>query len=271
MLSVISMKHSHKKVLPIRAIKAKYALFILVVSCIIGCVPFLGYEIGLPLEWIKLLQMLVFFTAGFIYASKFTLYNASKNDEINYLNFTLKLCVLICLALSILYYILQPDILLIAFGSACAFLLPNIIKSSWLALKDFSELEYGVWTKPVPETQEKTFIFFGGLALKINFSPNANDRHKKIFRSHAPLDKSIGDFFNHFLLIQRNNNKLRVELLDEDRQLFGWKFYHVTFWGLQKRQLNPEANLEEMNVKNHAIIMVERVRLANYKEDENNN
>jgi hypothetical protein len=149
-----------------------------------------------------------------------------------------------------------------ALGSASAFLLPGIVKSSWEALKDYAGTEYGVWMKPLPDTRERTFIFFGGLALKINFSTKANDLNKKTYRSHAPLDKSIGEFFNHFLLIQRNNNKLKIDLIDEDRQPFGWKFYQTEFWGLKKRQLDPEANLEEMKVKNHGTIMVERVRLA---------
>ena len=107
---------------------------------------------------------------------------------------------------------MKPNLLMLALGSACAFILPYVIASSWQAFNTFSHIEYGVWAKPVPDTREKTFIFFGGLALKIKFSIKGNDRNKKVYRSHAPLDKSIGDFFNQFLLIQRNNNKLEISI-----------------------------------------------------------
>ncbi len=262
--TVIPMEHTRENVIPVSAIKTQYVLPVLIACVIIGSIPFVTIEVGLSLGWVKLIQMLLFCGAGFVYSFKIQrrdshLLTGNKENR----NASIQLSIFIFVALAPIYYFFRPDLILMAPGSGTAFLLPGIVKSSWLELKDYAAIEYGVWTTPVPDTKEKTFIFFGGLALKINFSIRANDRSKKTYRSHAPLDKSIGDFFNHFLLIQRNNNKLNIDLIDEDNTAFGWKFYQTEFWGLKKRQLDPEANLEEMNVKNHATIMVERVRLIN--------
>ena len=114
----------------------------------------------------------------------------------------------------------------------------------------------------MPETREKTFNFFGGLPVKIRFSIDADDRNKKLFKSYAPPDKSLGDFFNHFLLIQRNNNKLDLELLDEQGEPFGWKFYATDYMGLKKRQLDPEQSFEKIRIKKTETILARRVQLV---------
>ena len=65
-----------------------------------------------------------------------------------------------------------------------------------------------------------------------------------------------------FLLIQRNNNKQDIALKDKNERPFGWKFFKVDMWGLRKKQLDPEATFEDLNLKNHSTILAKRVKLA---------
>jgi hypothetical protein len=151
----------------------------------------------------------------------------------------------------------------LATGSACAFLLPSVVNQSWLTFSTISQTDHGVWVKPLPDTQEKTFIFFGGMPVRVKFSVDGDDRNKKLFKSYAPPDKPLGEFFNHLLLIQRNNNHLNVDLLDEYQQPFGWKFYRTDYMGLLKTQINPNESIEELRLKSSETIIATRVRLAN--------
>ena len=258
----ISIEKTDQKVFASRMFKTKYALVFLALSLAAGYVPFVATKMDLSIEWIKLLQVALFCGLGMLHVKKVRQYHtsslASQNDP---LYFSGLLSFLIFIALAVLYYVLGASLILVAFGCACIFILPFIISTSWDAFNTIWQIEYGVWLKPIEDTHEKTFIYFSGIPIRVQFSVSADDRNKKIFRSLAPLTESLGDFFNHFLLIQRNNNNLDLELLDERQQPFGWKFYKVDFLGLQKEKLDPEANIKELKLKNHATIMVKRVRL----------
>ena len=261
LMSEISIEKTYPKARSFRMEKTKYVLLFLVLSLIAGCIPLLSLKINLPLGWLKLIQILVVGGLGLIHVKKINQYNVQPNDEVIGLKHPLLVSSLILIALAILYYFVAPVILVMALGSASAFLLPHIINHSWITFSAVSQTDYGIWNTPLPDTREKTFIFFGGLPVKIKFSIDADDGNKKLFRSYAPPDKSLGEFFNHLLLIQRNNNKLDIELLDERQQPFGWKFYRTDYMGLIKRQINPDESFEEMDLKKTEIILAKRVRL----------
>ena len=70
------------------------------------------------------------------------------------------------------------------------------------------------------------------------------------------------------MLIQRNNNKIEIDLLDDDQVPFGWKFYKVDVGGFRKNQLDPEMTFEESKLKNHTTIKVQRVRLSEINNEE---
>jgi hypothetical protein len=158
------MKHTQEKVIPVSKIKTPYVLLVLFACVIIGCFPFVTIALGLSLGWVKFIQMLLFLGAGFVYSFKIqrkdpflpTVDNQDRNSSIWLAIFT-------CSALAIIYFIFNRHLILMALGSASAFLLPGIGKNSWEALKDYAGTEYGVWMKPLPDTRERTFIFFGGL------------------------------------------------------------------------------------------------------------
>jgi len=257
------MEKTYQKPASVWLLKTKYIILFLVISIVLGCISLLATQANMPLGWLKLLQMICFCAAGILNVKKIRRFNfALKNSGNGNLQFSILLFALIFLALLILYYVIYPEFMLMALGSASAFVLPFIISQSWTTLNAVSRIQYKIWTVPVPDTFEKTFIFFGGLPVKIIFSLEGDDRSKKLFKSNAPLDKSIGGFYNHFLLIQRNNNKQNIALKDENEKPFGWKFYKVDMWGLRKKQLDPEATFEEINLKSHSTILAKRVRLA---------
>lgn len=261
LLPIISMEKNYPDSVPVRFNKIKFILLFLGVAIIIGCLPLLTVKLGILFGWTKLIMIILFLGEGFFY--EFRIRQSSKQaDNKDILLFTVQLTFLILLALLIVYYVISPGLVLMALGSACAFMLPFIIGRSWDVFNFISQVEYGVWSIPVSESLEKTFIYFGGLPVKVKFSIARNDRDKKIFKSFAPVDKTVGEFFNHFLLIQRNNNKLNIELLDEDQKPFGWKFYEIDWFGLRKKQLNPEANIEELEMKRSGTILAQRVRLS---------
>ena len=256
------LERANQETHPSKMMKAKYFLLFLLLSVIIGSISFFAPWLGLPLGWVKLIQMLLFFGIGFLHFSNINKYYFSEEVTDTGLKHALQLSFLILIALVILYYAIDPAFLLLSLGSASAFMLAHVISSTWFVFTDIGETDYGVWNKPIPGNREKTFIFFGGIPVKIVFSVQGDDKRKKVYRSHAPLDKTIGDFFNHFVLIQRNNNKIEIDLLDEENLPFGWKFYKVDFGGFRKRQLDPELTIEESKIKNHTTIKVQRVRLS---------
>jgi hypothetical protein len=262
------IERNNQETHPSKMIKAKYFLLFLVLSVIIGSIPFFASELRLSPGWLKLVQMLLFCSLGFLHVLNMKKYNVSKDATDIGLKHAVQLSFLILIALVVLYYSIDPAFLLLALGSASAFMLAHVISSTWFAFTAIGETDYGVWNKPIPGNREKTFIFFGGIPVKIIFSVEGDDRQKKVFRSHAPLDKTIGDFFNHFVLIQRNNNKIEIDLLDEDQVPFGWKFYKVDLGGFRKIQLDPETTFEESKLKNHTTIKVQRVRLSEINNDQ---
>ena len=261
LLSRTTMEKTYQKPATSWLLKTKYIILFLVISSAFGCISLLSIQAGMPLGWMKLLQMICFCAAGILHVKKMRRNNFTNGGKSS-VQFSIQLFVLIFLLLLVAYYIIYPDFILMALGSASAFVLPFIIAQSWISFKAFSRLEYKIWTVPVPDTYEKTFIFFGGVPIRIIFSLEGNDRNKKVFKSNAPLEKSIGDFYNHFLLIQRNNNRQDIALKDEDEKHFGWKFFKVDMWGLRKEQLDPEATFEELDFKSHSTLLAKRVRLA---------
>jgi hypothetical protein len=262
------IERNNQETHPPKMMKAKYFLLSLVLSLIIGSIPFFAAELGLTLGWLKLIQLLLFLGIGFLCFSKLAQEYFLEDIPGVALKNAAQLSVLILIALAVLYYFIDSKFLLLALGSAAAFMVAHVISSAWFAFIGIAETGYGVWSKPIPDIREKTFIFFGGIPVKIIFSVERNDKHKKVFRSHAPLDKTIGDFFNHFVLIQRNNNKIEIDLLDEEQLPFGWKFYKVDFGGFRKNQLDPDMTFEESKLKNHTTIKVQRVRLSEINNDQ---
>lgn len=257
------IEKEYPKAPSVRMIKIKYGLVFLILSLAAGCISFFSFKADFSLNWLKLAQLLAMCLLGLIHVQKIHHYNLQTEEESIGIKHPIQVSFLILILLAVLYYFLSPDILLMAPGSACAFLLPHMIYQSWLIFSEISQTGYGVWAKPLPDTKEKTFIFFGGLPVKLKFSIEGNDKNKKLFKSYAPPDKSIGDFFNHFLLIQRNNNKLELDLLDEEQKPFGWKFFRTEYMGLIKKQLDPNENFEELKLKSTETILATRVRLAN--------
>ncbi len=262
LVSQIKMEKKYPKTPSFRMEKTKYVLLFLILSLVAGCISLLSLKVNFSIGWLKLIQLLAFCGLGLLYVKKISEHNEDIENERIGIKHPIQVSVLILIVLASLYYLVSPWILLIALGSASAFLLPHIVHNSWLIFKDISQTDYGIWVKPLPEIQEKTFIFFGGLPVKIKFSVDAKDRNKKVYKSYAPPDKSLGDFFNHFLLIQRNNNKIELGLLDEQRKPFGWKFYRTEYMGLVKRQLDPFENFEELKLKSSETILATRVRLG---------
>jgi hypothetical protein len=253
---------SMEKTLPHWIVKIKHSLLFLVLSLAVGCLPLIALETAFPPGWVKLVQMLGFILLGILRLVQIKQRDFYyKNNGIADFSFSLQLSILLLIALGFFYFLINPDFVLLAVGSACAFILPHIVLQSWLSFSGIPQTEYGIWNKPVPDTREKTFIFFGGIPVRVKFSLTANDRNQKIFKSNCPLDKSIGDFFNQFILIQRNNNKLDIELLDEQDEPFGWKFYKVELWGFKITQLDPELTVSESGLKNRSTVMAKRVRL----------
>ena len=266
---IISMEKTFQKPFPSKAYKVIYALLFLSAAVGLGCIPLYAGKLNISPDLAKLLQMVLFCGLGMIHARKITQYNLSPtgNDN-NKLVFSAPLSLLIFVALVVLYYMMGAALLLLALGSASLFILPGIISSSWQAFNEYSQIQYKIWAVPIENTREKTFIFFSGIALKIRFSVDATDKNKTVFRSLAPLDKTLGEFFNHFLLIQRNNNRLNIDLLDEWQKPFGWRFYKIDLLGFRKTTLDPEATIKELELKNHETIMIRRVRLDEMENNE---
>ena len=174
---IISMEKTFQKPFPSKAYKVIYALLFLSAAVGLGCIPLYAGKINISPDLARLLQMVLFCGLGMIHANKITNYNlstiGSHNDQ---LVFSAQLSLLIFVALSIFYYMMGATLLLSALGSASLFILPGIISSSWQALNEYSQIQYKIWTTPIENTREKTFIFFSGIALKIRFSVDANDK-----------------------------------------------------------------------------------------------
>ncbi|HZF65306.1 MAG TPA: TssN family type VI secretion system protein [Chitinophagaceae bacterium] len=243
-------------------VKFKYVAVFLLSSLAMASLLFASLHLGISEGWMKLTQMLLFSFFGYVHLRKLNKYvRFTRNSFADRMNFSIQLAILICLVLIALYLFLGHNFLLLALGSGSAFLLPFVVVEAWSAFTSKSRMEYGVWHKPVPEDQEKVYIFFTGFSVQFKFSLSADDSKKQVYSTQAPLDRSLGEFFNHFLLIKRNNNKSRIELMDEHKQPFGWKFYLLSNYGIEKRLLDPDLDLKQNNVPQNAVIQVERVQL----------
>lgn len=248
--------------------KVVYTSGFVTLALAVGSFPLFVSGLNLSSDAMKGLQMALFLVLGWLHATRMNYYRLGEGRDNSKLFFSLLLAFLILIALGVLFYVTRAGLVLMAVGAAGLFLLPFIISSAWQVFNDFSQIQYKIWSKPIDQTREKTFIFFSGIALKIKFSTEGTDRRKTLFRSLAPLDKTVGDFFNHFILIQRNNNKLNIELQDETLHPFGWKFYKVDVMGLRKTPLDPESTIKELELKNHDTILVKRVRLETPVDDD---
>ena len=142
LLSRITMEKTYQKPASPWLLKTKYIILFLVISITLGCISLLSTQTNIPLGWFKLLQMICFCAAGILYVKQIRRYNfALKNGGNGKLQFSILLFALIFLALFILYYITYPEFILMALGSASAFILPFIIAQSWRTINAFSGIQ----------------------------------------------------------------------------------------------------------------------------------
>jgi hypothetical protein len=96
------IERNNQETHPSKMIKAKYFLLFLVLSVIIGSIPFFASELRLSPGWLKLVQMLLFCSLGFLHVLNMKKYNVSKDATDIGLKHAVQLSFLILIALVVL-------------------------------------------------------------------------------------------------------------------------------------------------------------------------
>jgi hypothetical protein len=169
----------------------------------------------------------------------------------------LQLFVIIAAAFFFFYDFRNLAHISLAIAASSAFVLPQVLSLSWESFIGISVGETKLWYTTKLSQGAAAFIY--GMTLKIKVPVKASDRKKKVFASKAPLSMKLGEFFDHFIIIQNNKWRHKIEVSENEEQDFGWQFYEENLGGLMRRRLDPEMSLVENGVKENSTIVALRV------------
>ena len=170
---------------------------------------------------------------------------------------TALLSIEILILLSALYLFAGTDLLPLALVSICAFSFPFVAISAVQAWDAIPQKKYKIWF--LPEHQTFTMPRGKALAIRMKIRLGYFDIGEQLLDLNASARVRVGQLFTHLVAEREKNGLPPIEAADEERQPYGWEFYHCRY-GLFGRFLDPQWTLEENGVGNKGIIVVRRVR-----------
>ncbi len=234
------------------------AIYVIIIALVCVAICYFSLQnFGLPLTffWNKVLQLSLFAVLGFLNAAL-----SERFLELSFkekLLFSLQFFIIIAAPYFFFYdFSLEPNLFL-AIAAASAFVLPQIIALSWELFTGISSTDKNLWYTTKLSQGAAAFIY--GMTLKIKVPVKTSDRKKKVFSTKAPLSMKLGEFFDHFVIIQNNKWRHKIEISEGDLREFGWKFYEENLGGLVRRRLDPDMSLVENGVKENSTIVALRV------------
>ncbi len=217
---------------------------------------------------LKALQVVLFFAFGILFISpKQNLVNFQSADKSR--NRMLFVSIFLCISLSILYFFLEKDSLMMAFSSSAAFLLPFVFKLCWLFFTHIPGKEFSIWI-PQEKISYKTTVSLDSLLVRIKLTQHVSNVDEKIYTVFIPYYVKLGDFFNHFLITHNANVASSIEHIDTSGNKYAWEFFKTGFYGLQLKRLDPALTMAENKINKDALLYLKRlkqqVKLLAYKK-----
>lgn len=158
------------------------------------------------------------------------------------------------------YYIFfASPLLIMAFASSGAFLLPFVLCYSWQTFLLIPAKQYPVWY--LPATATTPAISSGTpVALQLCIARKAGEVDVSTYPLTVPAKWKLGKVFELFVAgMGPQQHTTDVDLKDGAGQSFGWQFYQEKWFGLYRRPLDPAASLLANQVKPNAKIIVARI------------
>lgn len=236
--------------------KAIYVIIIALVSTVICYFSLLNFKLPISFFLTKLSLLALFTVLGLLHlplSYRFLQLNSFKEKFF----FLLQLFVVVAAPFFFFYEFSNKSTVFLALAASSAFILPGIVSLSWDSFSSLTGSVQRLWYTTKLSQGAAAFIY--GMTLKIKMPVKISDRKKKVFSTKAPLSMKLGEFFDHFVIIQNNKWRHKIELSEGDQQSFGWKFYELNLGGLLRRRLDPDISLVENGVKENSTIVALRV------------
>ncbi|PWT73448.1 MAG: hypothetical protein C5B59_13395 [Bacteroidetes bacterium] len=210
---------------------------------------------------LRLIQLIAFAAMGWIHVRAIQNANFLTRDYYQeYLFSTILLALAIFLALEFIYLVTGTDSLM-ALASACVFMLPFTLSQAWFFYKHIPKQESLVWNNSVTPPDPQTLLFRNIVEIRFQLALKYFDMQEMVFPVKVSSWIKLGALFNQFILDQTMDNKYQIELVDMNKNQYGWEFYAETMGGLISRQLDPELNTKENDIGPDEIIVARRVKM----------
>ena len=115
-----------------------------------------------------------------------------------------------------------------------------------------------IWVYSELNTDQQSVIFLNSVVLYMQLAVKPSE-DEEVFASSAPLEMKLGDFFNHFVHTKKRNRKPDIDMTNEEKDFYGWKFFTKGFLKFTMRELDPTASMQKNKLKEASIIIARRV------------
>ncbi len=217
-----------------------------------------------PILWVKAVQVIVFLISGGLYTLLYQtqLPGLNGNGLTGSLFFSFLLSLVICVVLFIFYFFTDRSLLLMAFASSSAFLLPPVLTRSWHYFTHIPGKQYIIWYNPETDIDTRVPIYLNSINIRLQLSLASSDIGETTFNLTVPGQTRVGKVFNQFVLVQNKKDGAKIEILDKNRYPYGWQFFLKTNKGLSERRIDPHQSLRENRIKENSTIIARRVKAS---------
>jgi hypothetical protein len=162
--------------------------------------------------------------------------------------------------LFVYYYLSDYKGLIMAFAGSGAFLLPFLVYHGWNAWLLIPGRQYQVWRLPDTIDPPGEYMPASGrtMQLQLAIHRQAADTAESRFPVFANAKLKMGRVFEQFIAGEQMHSSGRGISTGNGQGPYSWLFFECRFKGLYRRQLNPNKNLLENNIRSNALIQVVR-------------
>jgi hypothetical protein len=98
------------------------------------------------------------------------------------------------------------------------------------------------------------------VVITFEFQKRDSDPEKTVFRAKAPLSMQFGRLFYYFINDYNDRHPdTPIEIVLDGNKPYGWVYHFKQRWYHKTRYLDPEATIEENQVRENSVIVCQRV------------
>lgn len=161
----------------------------------------------------------------------------------------------------ILQIFTQHNLLWLATACSCAYILPFILWKAWLYYLHLQKNELKIWYEDDINVESSVNIYLDSFNIYFKLKKRSFDHEKRLFPVRAPLYVKLGTLFTQFIVKKNEAGNVSIQYTDDTNRNFGWFFYIESFYGLQKKYLDPNVSITGNKIRNNTVITVERVKV----------